>query len=312
MPRNTFSDNATRRIAAAVRAHEREPRDLTRDGVPLASVPFEICRFEMTAALELPEVGPGCSWGYKLHWNPHLSHEGFDYGTLLGYSRNGTDWFSATSANWTGNYDTGYSATGDSYQTREEVITILDPWRNHSKMASVGNDVGAHGLAWKPHDLYIEDTHRKRPAADLDIAYWEIIFMQTPAPFYGRLQGDLDFSDAWRDVTVFALEDLGHRTLGGYDPFGDGYGTTERVYNPPAQYNDGTGNYDAYQFAGEEDDVVYCEWHMRKGRYYIRGVEPNRRGWSSSNVITSVSVDGGGHVTGTTSETIWHPPWATS
>jgi hypothetical protein len=134
------TSRSAERIADAVRAHERQATDLRRHDNPPHLVPIEFCIFEMLDALVLPQNGPGVARANKLRWDPDASHAGMQYDTFLGISQ----------GNWSGDL-TDVFRPDDPDETKEEII-LLDHTRRHSKMATADGDVGAYGIAWKPHE----------------------------------------------------------------------------------------------------------------------------------------------------------------
>jgi len=301
---NTFTDRSTRRIADVVRTVERMPTDLTREPAEVRVVPFEICRFEMTEALTVPQNGPGTGRAWKLRWSPTETHVGLNYDTLNSWTpgaildaTGGISYYETWPAtDWRGDYTSDFGDSEVGYH--EEPITVVDFLRRHSKPATPDGVVGAYGIAWNPHDGPIDLPNvGSRPV-------WEILAMQTPDDFYGRLEGNLDTSDASEYVTVFRPDGTtGHQTVGpgGYDYFLAG--DSQLVWNPPADWNSGTSSFDGYLFAGETGDVVRCSWNMRESKYYITQIEPNKRGWTGQTVVTDVGPP-------VVTKTIWSPPYA--
>jgi len=298
MPNYVFPDQETRRIADAVRRVEADPRDLTRRFRKWGPVPIEITRFEMTEALNLPQNGPGVSWAHRLRWSRDDSHVGWDYDTFLGIP--GEEWY--------GDYTGGFAP-----DNHVEKIILVDGLRKHSKMltrtSGTEGDVGAYGIAWKPQDGPVltdwdHSGYYDLPPVGKNFAVWEVLSMQTPGDFWGRLDLPLDRDDAAVDVTAFRMWGTGHYTLFGYDVFGPLHGTTIEVYNPKGSW-DGS-SFEGYQFAGHAGDVVYCRWHMRENRYVIMAVEPNDRGWLTQTVVTSVNFA----EQTTTTVDMKYPPWA--
>ena len=262
-----FSDRAAPRIANSVRYTEQEQRDTRGPPRWILPVPHEICRFEMTAALSLPQNGPGTSWAYKSRWKPDSSHEGLDYDTFT--TKND---YAVPATKWQGDYEGLGSG---------EKIIVLDHLRTHSKMATEGEDVGAYGLAWKPHDSRALFTGAQ-PTGDpegpkTDYPFWEILYMQTPGDFVGHVQSALTTSTASVVVRAFRQDGTtattGHVTFDGYDVFGPGWiagtggGNVDiTVYNQP-------GAVTSYLFEADDGGVVYCKWNMRLSKYYIYQAE---------------------------------------
>lgn len=144
-------------------------------------------------------------------------------------------------------------------------IRVVDSMRMHSKMATESPDVGAYGLARVPPDAMVDDPYQ---------AVWEIITMQTPGIFTGRVQSELTKNTASIIARAFRTDEAaGHITHEGYDPFGAGWAAANggeldiTVYNPPAVWNG--SSFDEYLFESPDDGVVWCRWDMRESRYYI-------------------------------------------
>ncbi len=264
----TFTDRSQRRISDSVRYTEAEQRNLAGPGRPPALVPHDICRFEMVAALSLPQNGPGTSVAYKLRWEPTQTHVGMSYDTLARIGSLPTDSNFDRNAipaeQWSGDYSGGYPP--DDHLER---ILLLDGLRNHSKMLTEGDDVGAYGVAWKPHDSLARRLYATGEP------FWEILTMQTPGRFVGHLQSALTVDTASVTARAFRQDGTsataGHVTLDGYDPFGPGWiaknGNVDiTVYNPP-------GIATQYVFKGDNGGVVWCAWNMRLGQYYIYQAE---------------------------------------
>lgn len=147
--------------------------------------------------------------------------------------------------------------------------TVTDSMRMHTKMATEGSDVGAYGLAWVPDVPLKGDPHNTT---------WEILTMQTPGNFMGRLQTELTTGIGTVEVEAFRPSGSGHITFDGYDPFGDGWiaangGRLITVYNPPAQWDSVGETFDAFMHEGDQYGVVFCKWFARLARYYIYHVE---------------------------------------
>jgi len=160
-------------------------------------------------------------------------------------------------------------------------FTAYDFQHRFSKMATPGDDEGAMGFAIKPHD---------KPD-------WEILTMETPADFFGTLNAPL--TQEMASVSVAAVTVLGH-----YNVFGNDHGLNITAFNPV-----GGGNFASYWHAGFSGDAVFCRWDMTNSKYWILAVEPNNKDFQNQTVVTDVTFDGGGHVTGLTKKTIQLPPW---
>ena len=228
-------------------------------------VPFEICRFEMQAELAVTQNGPGTSVGFKLRWEPTKSHVGMEYDTLCtatapGQPQHGTNRYPIDATKWTGDVSTVYGE-----DNHVQKILLLDSMRNHSKMMTEGDDVGAYGIAWKPHDGLV------RRSDDDPLPFWDILSMQTPGRFTGRLNAELATSESSVAVTAFRTGGgTGHITWDGYDPFGPGWsdandGMIITVYNVPAS--------SGYIYQGAIGATAYCQWNMRESKYYIYQME---------------------------------------
>lgn len=264
-----FSDRAADRIAVTVRDSEQRRRDTGGPPRLHLPVPHEICRFEMGAALSVPQNGPGVSWAHKLRWKNDSSHVGWDYGEFT------SKWgYTVPAETWMGDYEVLENL---------ERIVVVDFMRNHSKMATAGDDVGAYGLAWKPHDSIAQFTEAQAtgdPSGHKRAEpFWEILWMQTPGDFVGHVQSALTTSTASVRARAFRQDGTtattGHVTFGGYDVFGPewiddtdkGNGNVDiDVYNQP-------GAVTQYLFEADSGGVVYCKWNMRLSKYYIYQAE---------------------------------------
>lgn len=151
-------------------------------------------------------------------------------------------------------------------------ITVADTMRMHSKMGTVTGDVGCYGLAWIPDDPLNFDPYN---------SLWEIITMQTPGPFFAILDSPLtgDGASPGYDsaiATVYDVFEEGHRTLCGYDPFGDNWaaangGVRITVWNPPRENAELIWPTLPSKFFWNLDagTAVFCMWHMRENKYYV-------------------------------------------
>jgi len=227
-------------------------------GTALSS-PFKrrICRFEMVDELLLPQNGSGTADAYFLSW--------------------------------------AEGALGNLTGIEDKTIKVVDTMRCHSKMENPAHpdtgamDVGAYGLAWIPDDPLVHSPYN---------AHWEILWMQTPGDFIGIiLSGESlthynssppsDGDSCW--VAVFdpwPFPSIGHRTFGGFDPFGinwtANYGSGDipycQVYNLPREWTESVEPPTVpqyYWFEANEDQFVYCRWLMRESKYYVIGVPNN-------------------------------------
>jgi hypothetical protein len=238
-----FSPRSMGRISDATRWVERRLRnDPEYDGRWITKQRRQIRRIEVTDELLLPQTGEGTCTAEFLQWD----------------------------------HDSGiYAGNG-------ETKTVVDAMRMHSKMASKGNDVGAYGIAWIPDDAPNDSPHNTP---------WEILTLQTPGPFYGiiktgnalqRVNTSPPSDGDQCTVTVFDVFEDGHRTLWGYDPFGDGWadevgGVEITAYNPPRENQESThpAAPEKYWFEAEAGNCVFCMWHMRESKYYVINIENN-------------------------------------
>lgn len=228
------------------------------------NAPSMFRRFEMTAALDLPQTGFGSAWVRELDWAAF--GEGL---TTISAEDKGYDWVPS------------YIDGGETrYRLNEFVVS--DTQRKHSKMVTPEGVVGAYGIAWWPHDKPRDESqfHEDVAIPPCDRC-WEILTMQTPGPFYGLAQTSFTQASATVPVkAVHIMDTAGHITTGGYDPFLPGTYDELNVYNPPAAAAfDGTPEGGPYWFAGgsatpADSQILYCEWNMRQSRYEIRAIEP--------------------------------------
>jgi len=175
----------------------------------------------------------------------------------------------------------------DSYDDDDEVeITVTDYQRAFSKPATAAGDGGALGYGWFPPD---------RPFPDA-----EILWMQMPGLYWGTAKSDFTTASISVLVEVTAC-------VGGYNLFQGNYGTEQSVLNVPR------GNSPpAYNFAGYEGSKVLFHYEQAvgsAGSFRLVWVEPNNKSWSQQDVVTSIGVDGGGHVTNVTYHTATYPWW---
>jgi len=266
-----FKPRSIERISDAVRYVERRLRnERHRRGRWQGHDWRPIRRFEMTDALALPQSGAGHAGVYTLAWDPDES-------------------------NWAGQDDRQFR--------------VVDAMRAHSKMATasdeLGGDVGAYGIAWLPDDPprrgdeILHGAYVPVPSSQGYDTPWEILWMQTPGDFLGQI-GPYDALDSVSgdsaEVTAFDVEGSGHRTFGGYDPFGDAWvrahgGAVITVYNLPRYNVEGVGS-SKYWFNAGPGDIVYCQWHMREAKYYVTGVASSLRVEGDDASHNSVNTPG--------------------
>ena len=142
-------------------------------------------------------------------------------------------------------------------------FTVYDFQQRFSKMATISGDVGALGYA------------QYRPDKDA----FEIVSMQTPADFWGTLDGPLETTEVSGAVTVYSPGAV-NAVFRGYDYFGINQGGTITCYNPVANQN-------SYWWAGSADDYCFCKWDVKRSRYWIQQMEP-MAGKHGHTVVTDI------------------------
>lgn len=158
-------------------------------------------------------------------------------------------------------------------------FTVHDFQERFSKMATISGDVGALGYA------------QYRPDKDA----FEIVSMQTPADFWGTLDGPLETTEASGAVTVYSPGAV-NAVFRGYDYFGINQRGTITCFNPVANQN-------SYWWAGAANDYCFCKWDVEHSKYWIQQMEPMAGKHAETVVVASGAPD--------TTKTITLPKWIT-
>jgi len=175
----------------------------------------------------------------------------------------------------------------DTLDADEGSFTVYDTLGMFSLPPIAQGDGGALGIAIHAHD---EDR-------------WDIIAMQQPAPFWGELAADLDYSSA--SVEVRALATLGGGW--GYLPFGVNANNRTTAYNPTCQ----PGGPIPGWFAGNSGDTCLCAYDVDSERYWLVAVQPNERQYQTLDVVVDATANFDAKTLTLFRKTLRLPPWVT-